>query len=526
MTPPTLEIRATTGTCPVCIEPAPAAVIEEDGAIFIEKRCPVHGSSRALLSKNPGYYRSLSEFYFDLFPESLPQRDYILRLTASCNLDCPICLASANRYDERDLSGADIRKLTAGRKKLKLDLMGAEPTLRDDLAEIIEKARAQGHITALHTNGIRFGEDGYLDSLIAAGLDEVHLQFDGFDEKHDLLARGRDMGDVRDRAVAALENAGIATDLVVTIIKGSNEAEIPRVLDFAAARPFVKEVFFLGCRPLGNAEADFADNCLVPDETADLFLETTGGRISRDDLRIFQKMYFALLALFRVRKCFYIHHYLLFRKNGGWEPVSERMDLHYLEPRLDRFKSLFGKSRIAAGAYLGFHGVASVLRRGSVRLLAEGARLALLLLFGFNLSRVKSSTLLIGFISACDPWIHDDSVAANCGKGELSTDVGLHDAGADANVARERLHLGLRARPDGGSGSCGIGSNRGGGGEIGDARDRDGGVSENAKDRDGGVDGDARDRDGGVDGDARDRDGGVSENAKDRDGGERKEAGA
>jgi len=446
---PSREIRATTGTCPICIEPAPAAVIEEEGAVYIEKRCPDHGASRAFLSGNPDYYRSLSKYYFDLFPGSLPQRDYILRLTAACNLDCPICLASANRYDERDLSAVEIRDLTVGRKKLKLDLMGAEPTLRDDLADIIEEARRKGHITALHTNGIRFDAPEYLDSLVAAGLDEVHLQFDGFDENHDLRARGRPMGEVRNHAMEALEKAAIATDLVATIIKGSNEAEIPRILEFAAQRPFVKEVFFLGCRPLGNANPDFFDSCLVPDETADLFLEAAEGRITRDDLRIFQKLYFALLALFRVRKCFYIHHYILLRKNGGWEPVSARIDFDYLEPHLDRFGALFRKSRLIAALHLGFHGVVSVLRRKSLRLLVEGTRLALLLLLGFNLSRVKRSTILIGFITACDPWIHDDSVASNCGKGELSTDVGLHDAGADANVARERLHLGRR-RPSGG----------------------------------------------------------------------------
>jgi hypothetical protein len=31
-------------------------------------------------------------------------------------------------------------------------------------------------------------------------------------------------------------------------------------------------------------------------------------------------------------------------------------------------------------------------------------------------------------------------VASNCGKGELARDIGLHEAGSDANVARERLH--------------------------------------------------------------------------------------
>ncbi len=433
-------LRETSGTCPECIRIVPAEVIEDSGRVFIEKHCPEHGSNRALISIDPDYYKELSRYFLSVMNENLPQRDYILRLTGRCNMNCPICLASANDYEEEDLPVEEIRQLTEQGRRLKLDLMGAEPTLRPDLADIIRDAHRKGHITALHTNGIKLGDRDYCKTLLDAGLDEVHLQFDGFSDAHDQEIRGQPMNEHKRRVLAVLEEFNLATDLVVTVAQGSNEDEMLKALDYAALHPFVKEVFYLGCRPLGRATDDFVDQCLVPDEVLAILEEKSSGRISRDDLRVFQKLYFALLAIFRVRKCLYIHHYMVTRSRNGWEPISKGIDLPWLNPRLDRFPALFRKARWLGAGYLGLSAMLAVLRKGSFRLLLDGGVLALMLALGFNLSRIKRRPILLGFITACDPWIHDQEVSANCGKGEVSTDLGRYESGADANVARERLH--------------------------------------------------------------------------------------
>ena len=436
-------IRETTGTCPVCVASVPSVVLEEGGRIFIEKRCPEHGANRGLISVAPEYYEELSRYFFSVMGERLPQRDYILRLTARCNMSCPICLASANDFTEEDLPVHEVRALMSRGRRLKLDLMGAEPTLRPDLADIIREAHGKGHITALHTNGIKLADRDYCKSLVDAGLDEVHLQFDGFSDAHDLEIRGQRMNDTKAQVLARLEEFNLATDLVVTVAQGSNEDEMLKVLDYAAKHAFVKEVFFLGCRRLGRATDDFADQCLVPDEVLSILEERSDGRISREDLRVFQKLYFALLAIFRVRKCFYIHHYMVARRGGTWEPISRQIDLKYLDRRLNRFPALFRTSRWLGAGYLGLHAVIGILRKGSPRLLLDGGILALMLGLGFDLSRIKRRPILLGFITACDPWIHDDEISASCGKGEVSTDLGHYESGADANVARERLHRNL-----------------------------------------------------------------------------------
>jgi len=426
----------------------PARVIEDEGAIWIEKDCPEHGANRALLSRNPGYYRELMDYYFDLIDESFPQRDYILRLTARCNMQCPICLASADDYAEEDLDLDQVRRFMGGRKRLKLDLMGAEPTLWKDLETLIREASDQGHITALHTNGIQIADPDRLERLVDAGLDEVHLQFDGFDDAHDDVLRGQPMSRVRARVLRSLEKFNVASDLVVTVLRGLNEGQMERVLDYANEHPFVKEVFYLGCRPLGRATEDFDGGFLTPDETLDVLIEQTGGRINRDDLRAFQKLYFAMLAVLRVRKCFYIHHYMVLRTRRGWRPISDYIDFGYLEPKLDRFRDMMKGNRTAALAYLALHGAVAMSLKNGYSLLIDGLILHMLLWLGFDLSRISSRLILLGSITACDPWIFDEAVSANCGKGEVANDVGVNESGAEANVGRERLHLELDRADD------------------------------------------------------------------------------
>jgi organic radical activating enzyme len=52
---------------------------------------------------------------------------------------------------------------------------GGEPTLRDDLRDLIAHAESLGQVTGLLTNGVRLADQTYLDSLSLAGLDHILL---------------------------------------------------------------------------------------------------------------------------------------------------------------------------------------------------------------------------------------------------------------------------------------------------------------------------------------------------------------
>ena len=50
---------------------------------------------------------------------------------------------------------------------------GGEPTLRDDLPQLIKYSEQLGQVTGLLTDGIRLNESGYFDSLLETGLDHL-----------------------------------------------------------------------------------------------------------------------------------------------------------------------------------------------------------------------------------------------------------------------------------------------------------------------------------------------------------------
>jgi radical SAM protein with 4Fe4S-binding SPASM domain len=100
-----------------------------------------------------------------------------LAVTYRCNNDCFHCYnARPRNYPE--LTTADWNKI--------LDLLwnigiphivftGGEPTLREDLPELIAHAEQLGQITGINTNGRRLSDRNYVDSLVKAGLDHVQI---------------------------------------------------------------------------------------------------------------------------------------------------------------------------------------------------------------------------------------------------------------------------------------------------------------------------------------------------------------
>ncbi len=432
-------IRQTQGVCPTCLALVPAVVINRDGSAYLEKTCDDCGLESQLLSRNAAHWGELDRFYFEVNGEQYPQRDYIVRMTERCNLDCPICLARANEADTPDLDLTGLERLLRERSGLKIDLMAAEPTLRADLPDWIRRVKAEGHIAALHTNGLKLANPKYARTLAEAGVDEVFLQFDGFDPEADRALRGRPLLERRLATLNNLRELGIGTSLITVIAHGLNEKEVGRVYRFAL-RPenaHIREVFFMGLRSLGRARDRTLEGTMMPDELIDMLCEQEP-EITRRDILRFNKIYFALLSAFKVKKCLYIQHYLVVRDGkGGATPVADVLDLAALEKAAERYsRELGNRPRLARARLVGALARDGVQRK-SARMLLDLIRLQNLFRSGMNLGLVPRRFLLLGFITACDPKNFDAQVAMNCGKGELSVDGGFTDSGAWANVWRE-----------------------------------------------------------------------------------------
>ncbi len=159
-----------------------------------------------------------------------------LALTYRCNNDCSHCY---------NLQPRRRHELTAGQWISVLDRLwkigiphvvftGGEPTLRQDLPQLVAHAEKNGQISGINTNGTRLKEQAFLDELVAAGLDHVQITLESHDAQiHDAMV-GR-QGAWQD-TVAGIRNA-LASPLFVmtnTTMLQDNHASLEQNLDFLA----------------------------------------------------------------------------------------------------------------------------------------------------------------------------------------------------------------------------------------------------------------------------------------------------
>ncbi len=110
---------------------------------------------------------------------------------------------------------------------------GGEPTLRDDLPELIAHAEGNGQITGLNTNARRLADPNFVKRLVDAGLDHVQITVESADaDIHNKMVNARAF----EQTIKGLKNV-LETRLYVmtnTTMLRDNVASIPATLDFLA----------------------------------------------------------------------------------------------------------------------------------------------------------------------------------------------------------------------------------------------------------------------------------------------------
>ncbi len=159
-----------------------------------------------------------------------------LALTYRCNNDCPHCY-NARPRDYPELDTESWKRILDKLWDLGVPhivFTGGEPTLRNDLPELIAYAQLKGQITGLNTNARRLQDAKYVQQLVDAGLDHVQITVESCDEAiHDQMVHAR--GAFR-QTIAGLRCA-LASRLYVmtnTTMLRTNVHTIPQTLDFLA----------------------------------------------------------------------------------------------------------------------------------------------------------------------------------------------------------------------------------------------------------------------------------------------------
>lgn len=304
------EPRHTQSLCPVCLSLLPAKLVQEGQEVRLKKYCSEHGHfsvpiwrgppafgqwARSKLPSQPPvcHTRARSGCPFDcgLCPEHAQHTcTALLEVTRGCNLSCPICFAqSGTSGPDPDLGHLEQQlgriRSTAG--ACTLQISGGEPTVREDLPEIVELAAKKGFaLVQLNTNGLRLArEPGYAELLRDCGLQSVFLQFDSVRDGAYAVLRGRPLRQSKMRALEALARAGLGTVLVPTLVPGVNTQDIGSIISLALQyHPCVRGVHFQPVSYFGrySRTPTDAERITLP-EVMRALKEQTQGRVRVQD---------------------------------------------------------------------------------------------------------------------------------------------------------------------------------------------------------------------------------------------------
>jgi len=159
-----------------------------------------------------------------------------LAITYRCNNDCPHCYnARLRSYPE--LRSDDWKKIIDRLWDLSIPHLiftGGEPTLRNDLPELIAYAESKGQITGLNTNGRKLSDPSYVSSLVEAGLDHIQVTVESHDPAvHDKMVN---LKGAWQQTIAGLKNALNSSLFVMTntTMLKHNQDSMGETLDFLA----------------------------------------------------------------------------------------------------------------------------------------------------------------------------------------------------------------------------------------------------------------------------------------------------
>lgn len=298
-------MQRTTSVCPVCLRPIPAVRIEQNGTYHQEKTCPEHGRFSTVLWRGIERLEDWTGAQEERGVEpglncptdcGLCSRHLrntcctLLEVTDRCNMYCRFCFSDNRQTQDPALEQVkgwidDIAAKTGGTL---LQLSGGEPTLRDDLPEIVAHAKSAGcPYIQLNTNGLRLAEDPtYLHSLVQAGLDIVFLQFDGVTEEVYRTLRGRELLTIKESAILACAEEHVGVILVPTLVPGINTHQIGDILRFGLTwSPTVRGVHFQPVSYFGRTPVWPTDEQrYTMGQLLDDIVDQTNGLVPRESL--------------------------------------------------------------------------------------------------------------------------------------------------------------------------------------------------------------------------------------------------
>ena len=270
-------LKRTTSICPECMKPIPAEIYvdPETNWVMMRKECKEHGKFKDKISTDPEEYKWSQTFTDEIGStvNNSTKPEYVssgikktekgcpydcglcenhksapniclIDITNRCNLACPICFANASAKGYVvEPTFEQIVQIMEHFRSMKpvpavlLQLSGGEPTVRDDLPEIIKKGKELGFTEVMvTTNGVRFGKSiDFLQKCKDAGMDAIYLQFDATDDPETWKKiRGVNLWPLKKRVIENCRKIGFYGVMLVPVIaKGVNDHQVGPIMDYA-----------------------------------------------------------------------------------------------------------------------------------------------------------------------------------------------------------------------------------------------------------------------------------------------------
>ncbi|HYE71846.1 MAG TPA: radical SAM protein, partial [Blastocatellia bacterium] len=205
-------------------------------------------------------------------------------VTHRCNMGCRNCYLPNRTIPDLDAVWIKsvLSRLPRGRK---IKFVGGEPTLREDLPELIRESRRYGHHPIILTNGLKLADRAYVHELKQAGLQIAYLSFSGVfdDDLYEAIDAMR-CADKKKLAFENLRDEHMFTSLGMIIVRGINEHAVAEMLKVAGQARNVRELKF---RSVGEIGRSMKTIPLLLDEMLEIFAQAAN--VSTDQINIIEK---------------------------------------------------------------------------------------------------------------------------------------------------------------------------------------------------------------------------------------------
>ncbi len=396
-------LKATTSVCPECIKTIPAKVIRKEKGIYIQKECKIHGKFSYKISDEPEFYSTLYNSFTQLVkPDNRKITQYYLFISYKCNMNCPICYISANEHDKEPTAEQIMRRIKDIKQK-HVSLMGGEPTIREDIFEIIKSLSKRHNVVSLYTNGIKIAKEDYLKALVDAGLNDVRLQFDGFNDEVYNELRSIKLSNLKKDALDNLIKFKMPTILEYVVTRDLNLKYMAETIEFARIHPVIKAIGFNSYRNYGRGHRGNKSSVLSSEMIKQLEKDT-GGLINMTDVIAFNKILYFMsnIGMIPIRSCFN-HLYLpLFRKGNKFTNLTKFINSEKIIGMIDNYQKT-RKGKLTIMLYL------SRLLNGAM----SPEIIKLMLLGKINEAKINNLTLL-QFVNPCDKYTYIGESAKYC----------------------------------------------------------------------------------------------------------------